>query len=220
MPGPALAARKRQVYRLLADVGRGLASPVRVELLERLADAPRTVEALAEALALPVANVSQHLGVLRGVGLVAATRRGRAVEYRLADATVMPVLAATRAFAVERGRSIEALADPSTEAREPVAPRELLRRARTGAVVLLDVRDPEEYAAGHLPHALSIPLPELRRRLRELPRGRAVVAYCRGPLCVMAGEAVALLRRAGRAADELPMGVVEWQAAGGRLARG
>jgi DNA-binding transcriptional ArsR family regulator len=210
------AARKQLVYGLLARIGHGLGSPVRFELLERLADAPRTVDDLAALVGLPLANVSQHLGVLRKAGLVVAAREGRRVRYAVATAEVHAVLAAVRALGLVQARDVERLTSGAPEA-EPVDVAGLVRRIRAGATLLLDVRDRAEYDAGHLPRALSVPLPELRRRLRELPRDRPLVAYCRGPFCIMAAEAVALLRRSGRPATALPLGVVEWRASGRRL---
>lgn len=216
---PTAAARKRLVYELLARIGHGLGSPVRFELLERLADAPRSVDELAVLVGLPIANVSQHLGVLRKAGLVVAAREGRRVRYAVAGDEVLATLAAVRALGLTQAREVERLVEAGAGDVESVDVAGLLRKVRAGATLLLDLRAREEYDAGHLPRAVSVPLPELRRRLRELPRDRALVAYCRGPFCMMAAEAVEILRRAGRPATALPLGVVEWRAAGRRLHR-
>lgn len=190
-------------------------SPRRLELLELLGQAPRTVEALAEQTAMSIANTSQHLQVLRAAGLVRSEKEGLYVTYRLASAAVVDLLAALRRVAeehvddlAEAKRALLLEADDLT----PVSGKELLQRARSGEVVLLDVRPQEEFAAAHLPHALSVPIDELARRLDELPKTTELVAYCRGPYCVYAAQAVRLLRRRGFNASRLEDGVREWQA--------
>ncbi len=211
---------KDALYEQLARLGKAIAAPKRLELLELLAQGPRTVEALAREADLSVANASKHLRVLRAARLVEAEKRGLYVEVRLAGAEVGPFLLSLRGLAEARLAELERLARDyfeQPEAAEAVSAGELLRRVRAGEVTVLDVRPREEFRAGHLPGALSVPLPELKRRLSELPRERAVVAYCRGPYCVMAVEAVTLLRRRGFTAHRLEQGVVEWRARGGRV---
>lgn len=211
---------KDAVYEQLSRVGKAVAAPKRLELLDLLCQGPRTVEALAEQAALSVANASQHLRVLRAARLVEAEKRGLYVEYRVAGEAVCDFFFSLRTLAEERLAEVERLRRDYFEARgalESVASEELLRRVKRGEVTVLDVRPPEEYRAGHLPGALSIPVGELKARLAELPRGREVVAYCRGPWCVMALEAVELLRKKGFTAHRLEQGVVDWRAAGGRV---
>jgi rhodanese-related sulfurtransferase len=193
-------------YGELARIGKALGSPVRLRLLDLLRQGTRTVEALAAAAGESVANSSQHLQHMRAAGLVAAERRGQHVEYRIAGERVSSVFAALRAL----GESI--LPELSRLRRELGAlpaeeRRELLARIRAGEVTLVDVRPEEEYRAGHLPGARSIPLGELRERLGELPRRGEVVAYCRGPYCPFARDAAAILEAAGFRARHLDLGV-------------
>jgi rhodanese-related sulfurtransferase/DNA-binding transcriptional ArsR family regulator len=199
-------------YGELARIGKALGSPVRLRLLDLLRQGTRTVEALAQEAGESVANSSQHLQHLRAAGLVAAERRGQHVAYRLAGEGVSSVFGALR----DLGESI--LPEMARLRRElgvlpPEERRALLSRIRSGEVTLVDVRPPEEYRAGHLPGARSLPLAELRSRLGELPRRGEVVAYCRGPYCVFADDAVRLLRRRGRPARRLEDGYPEWQRA-------
>ncbi|MCC6216452.1 MAG: metalloregulator ArsR/SmtB family transcription factor [Polyangiaceae bacterium] len=219
MPRPA-RNYQAAVYGHVARVARAVASPRRLELLELLAQRPRTVEALARLAELSVASASQHLQVLRAARLVEAERHGTFVEYRLAGTEVEEALVALRQLAERREREIGELTRDFLERRgvlEAIDSEELLQRVRAGAVTVLDVRPAEEYAAGHLPGAISVPLAELEARLRELPRRRPVVAYCRGPYCMMSAEAVATLRRRGFTAHRLDHGVVEWRARGERV---
>jgi rhodanese-related sulfurtransferase len=201
-----------------ARVGGALASGRRIELLDVLANGERTVEALAGEAGLSVANTSHHLQVLRQAGLVTTRREGTSIHYRLAGPEVFELWRSLRALAASRLAEVERLAAAYVGGRdelEPVTREELARRLRDGdPVVVLDVRPAAEHAAGHLPGAVSIPVGELRRRLAELPRDREVVAYCRGPYCAFAHEAVALLRAEGVAARRLEDGLPEWRAAG------
>lgn len=208
---------KTAIYEQFARVGKALASPHRLELVELLSQGPRTVEALAGMTDMTVANTSQHLKVLRAAGMVESTKEGLFVTYRLADASVADLLLALRAVAERR------LAEVSKISREFLAVNAQLeevdedalrRRIRKGEVTLLDVRPPEEYEAGHLPGAVSVPLPELAKRLSDLPKRREVVAYCRGPYCVLAVEAVKLLRARGFKAVRLGDGILDWAARG------
>jgi len=214
---------KDAIYAQLARLGKAVASPTRLELLDLLSQGPRTVEALAEQAAIPVANASQHLQVLRGARLVESEKRGLHVEYRLADDEVSRFFLSLRTVAETRLAEVEQVARAYVEARgamEAIDGDELLRRVRSGDVTILDVRPLEEYRAGHIPGALSVPVGDLKARLAELPRHREVVAYCRGPYCVMAIEAVALLRKQGFKAHRMEAGVADWRARGWRVARG
>ncbi|HQZ39850.1 MAG TPA: metalloregulator ArsR/SmtB family transcription factor [Vicinamibacterales bacterium] len=211
---------KDSIYEQFARLGKALSAPKRLELLDLLCQGPRTVESLAEQAAISVANTSQHLQVLRGARLVDAEKKGFYVEYRLADDEVCGFFFALRGLAESRLAEVEQVAREYFEERggmEAVEGDELLRRVRSGEVTVLDVRPSEEYCAGHIPGALSIPVGELNARLKELPKGRAVVAYCRGPYCVMAVEAVELLRKKGFTAHRMEQGVVDWRARGWRV---
>lgn len=211
---------KDAIYEQFARLGKAVSAPKRLELLDLLCQGPRTVEALAEQAALSVANASQHLQVLRAARLVDAEKKGLHVEYRIAGAEVCRFFLALRGLAEERLAEVEQVTRDYLERRgamEVIEGDELLRRVRAGEVTVLDVRPPEEYRAGHIPGALSIPIGELKARLKELPRDREVVAYCRGPYCVMAVEAVELLRRKGFKAHRLERGVVDWRARGWRV---
>jgi rhodanese-related sulfurtransferase/DNA-binding transcriptional ArsR family regulator len=210
-------------YEQLARIGKAMASPRRLELLDLLAQGPRTVEVLARESGLSVANASQHLQVLRTGRLVLSEKRGVFVRYRLAGNDVAAFYRALRVFAESRLADIEQLTRAFLDGRgvmEVVDGDELARRMKRGAVTLLDVRPAEEFAAGHIQGARSIPLSQLERRLAELPPGRQVVAYCRGPLCVLAVEAVRLLRRRGFRAERLADGVSDWRERGHRIAVG
>jgi rhodanese-related sulfurtransferase/DNA-binding transcriptional ArsR family regulator len=208
---------KNAIYEQFGRVGKALASPHRIELVELLAQGPRTVEALGRMAEMSLANTSAHLQVLRSAGLVDATRQGLFVTYRLADRSVADLLLALRKVAETRLAEVakisrEFLAEAALL--EPLDEDALRRRVRKGEVTLLDVRPAEEYVAGHIPGALSVPLPELAKRLSELSRAREVVAYCRGPYCVLAVEAVKLLRRKGFKALRLGDGILDWSALG------
>jgi rhodanese-related sulfurtransferase len=209
---------KTALFDEFARAAKALASGRRIELLDVLANGERTVEALAGQVGLSVANTSQHLQVLRQAGLVTGRRQGTSIFYRLADPEVFQLWQALRSVAASRLAEVERLATAYLGARdqlEPVTRQELARRLQDGDdLVVLDVRPAAEYAAGHLPGAVSIPVGELRRRLAELPADREVVAYCRGPYCAFAHEAVAVLREEGFAARRLEDGLPEWQAAG------
>jgi len=214
---------KDDIYGQLARIGKAVAAPKRLELLDLLCQGPRTVEALAEQAALSVANASQHLQILRAARLIEAEKKGLYVEYRLADEQVCGFFHSLRVLAQARLAEIEQVTRAylaGRRAMEPVRGDELLRRVREGAVTVLDVRPSEEYHAGHIPGALSVPVPELKKRLAELPRNREIVAYCRGPYCVMALEAVELLRKHGFKAHRMEQGVIDWRARGWRVERG
>ena len=216
---PATPGRrfKTSIYEQLARVSKALASPHRVELLELLSQGPRTVEALARMADMTLANTSAHLQVLRGGGLVESTKEGLFVTYRLSDHSVADLLLSTRTVAevrlAEVSKATRAFLAENSQL-EPVDEVALRARVRRGEVTLLDVRPPEEYAAGHIPGAMSVPLPELAKQLARLPKRREVVAYCRGPYCVLAIEAVKQLRARGFKAVRLEEGVLEWAALG------
>jgi rhodanese-related sulfurtransferase/DNA-binding HxlR family transcriptional regulator len=204
----------------LAEVAKALGHQHRIELIEQLAQGPRSVEALAERVGLTVANTSQHLQQLRRAGLVDTKREGKRVVYRLADAAeadIVSLLGAVRRVAEHAVASMERIVAAYFRARdqlEPVAATELLTRLRDRSVVLLDVRPEDEYGLGHLPGALNIPLRQLEQRLAELPRKQEIVAYCRGRYCVLSFEAVAKLRARGFNVRRFEEGFPEWKAAG------
>lgn len=213
---------KDTIYEQFARIGKAVSAPKRLELLDLLCQGPRTVEALAEQAALAVANASQHLRILRTARLVDAEKKGLYVEYRLADDQVGRFYVALRGLAEARLAEVEQVTREYLDSRgamEPVEGEELLRRVRKGEVTVLDVRPVEEYRAGHIPGALSVPVGDLKKRIKELPRDRDVVAYCRGPYCVMAVEAVMILRARGFTAHRMEQGVTDWRARGWRVAR-
>jgi rhodanese-related sulfurtransferase len=211
-------AAKVALFDEFARVAKALASGRRIELLDVLANGERTVEVLAGEVGLSVANTSQHLQVLRQAGLVTTRRDGTSIHYRLAAPEVFELWRTLRTLAASRLAEVERLAAAYLGGRdelEPVTREELARRLQDGEpVLILDVRPATEHAAGHLPGAVSIPVEELHWRLAEPPRDREIVAYCRGPYCAFAHEAVELLRDEGFAARRLEDGVPEWQAAG------
>lgn len=209
---------KMELFDQFARVAQALASGRRVEIIDVLTNGDRTVEELARQVSLSTANTSQHLQVLKEAGLVAATRDGTHVRYRLASAAVYKFWVGLRSLASERLPGVTVLIDTylgSREGLEPISREELLARLEAGEpLVVVDVRPVEEYRAAHLPRAVSIPLHELEQRLRELPPERQIVAYCRGPYCAFAPEAVRTLRAHGYAASYLKDGLPEWIAAG------
>jgi rhodanese-related sulfurtransferase/DNA-binding transcriptional ArsR family regulator len=215
--------RKDELYTHFARIGHALASPKRLELLDLLAQGERTVEDIAEQIQVPVKNTSAHLRVLRQAHLVATRREGTFVFYRLADDEAVRLLRSLEAVAhlrLAEARDAARAYLGSRDSLEPVSLAELRRLVQSGEVTLLDVRPPEEYVAGHIPGARSIPIADLKRRLRELPRGREVVAYCRGPFCVFAHDAVALLRQHGFQTRRAEQGLPDWRAAGLPVERG
>ena len=208
---------KTAIYEQFARIGKAIANPSRLELLDLLCQGPRTVEALANEANLGLANTSQHLKALRVARLVEAEKAGLYVTYRLADEQVCQFFRSLRSLAETRLAEIRELTHEFLADRkglEPVDREALLAKVREGAVTVLDVRPAEEYRAGHIPGALSIPLKELERRLSDLPRERDIVAYCRGPYCVLAVEAVEMLRARGFSAFRLEQSVQDWRAEG------
>lgn len=200
MTRPSSRTFKNAAYAHLAEVGKALSSPARLEILELLAQAPRTVEVLAGEIEQSVANTSHHLQALKRAQLVEAERRGLHVVYSLAGSDVAALLVHLQAVATQHVAALEKLTrrffdDP--DGLEPIDRGTLLERLRAGDVVLLDVRPEREFEAGHLPGAMSVPLPALEERLADIPRDRTIVAYCRGPFCALSAEAVRRLRALG-----------------------
>jgi rhodanese-related sulfurtransferase/DNA-binding transcriptional ArsR family regulator len=208
---------KERLYAQFARLGKALGSPLRLELLELLAQGERTVDSLAKETSLSVANVSQHLKALRAACLVESRKQGLFVWYRLADPIVFELSRTLRTVAERRLAELERIVSEHFGDRsgaEAVSIEELVRRGRSGDVVVLDTRPAGEYAAGHIAGALSIPVDDLEKRLQELPKKKAFVAYCRGPYCIYADRAVEILRASGRRANRLREGFPEWRAAG------
>jgi rhodanese-related sulfurtransferase/DNA-binding HxlR family transcriptional regulator len=204
-------ASKTALFEAIALMGKGFASPIRLELLDLLAQAPRTVRELARASEQSIANTSQHLQAMQAAGLVSRRREGTSVRYALAGADVLALWLALRSASAARLAEVERAARAYLgDEVEAIGREELLARLRRGDVVLVDVRPSEEFAAGHIEGARSIPIDELERRLGELPTDREVIAYCRGPFCAYAHQAVRTLERAGRRARRLGEGWPEW----------
>ena len=216
-------AFKDSIYEQFARIGKAIDSPKRLELLDLLCQSERTVEALAKESNLSTANASQHLHVLRAARLVEAEKNGLFVTYRLADADVCSLVRSVRLLAEKSLLEVEAIAKQFLKGRgnlEPVEREKLVEEVRKGAVTVLDVRPAEEYIAGHIPGAVSVPLKELERCLSDLPRHQQIVAYCRGPYCVLAVQAVEILRAQGFHAVRLEDGVPDWRARGLPVAEG
>jgi len=210
-------AFKNQLYEQFARIGKALSSAHRLELLEVLAQGEYSVEAVARETEMSIANASQHLQVLRAARLVEVRREGVYIYYRLADEQVFTLWQTMRHVGEVRIAEIDRIVDTYLHDRnqlQPIGAAELLQRLVEDTIILLDVRPVEEYTAGHLPDALSIPVTELEARLSELPQDREIVAYCRGPYCVFADEAVTLLRTNGYSARRLEQGLPDWRALG------
>ncbi len=209
---------KTELFDQFARIGAALASGRRIEMLDVLANGERSVEILAGEVQLSVANTSRHLQVLKEAGLVVSRRAGTSIFYRLATEDVYRLCAALRSLAANRLAEVERLVAAYVGSRdelEPVTRQDLRHRLAAGEdLLILDVRPRDEFRSGHLPGAISVPVDELRRRLDQLPRDRQIVAYCRGPYCAFAPEAVALLRSHGFEARRLEDGLPEWAAAG------
>lgn len=208
---------KDRLYEQFARIGKALANPRRLELLDLLAQGERTVEDLAREAAMSVANTSRHLQELRAARLVEVRREGLYGYYRLADGGVFGVWRAIRGLGEARLAEIDRLVGTyltDRESLEAVDAQELLAKMREGGVVVLDVRPEKEYRAGHIPGARSVPVNALEAALETLPKDKEIVAYCRGPYCVFSDEAVRLLEKSGYRASRLVEGFPEWRAAG------
>lgn len=211
------AEARSALYAQFSRLGKAVSNPKRIELLELLAQAERGVDELAAASRMDVSNTSAQLQVLSRARLVEHRREGKRVLYRLADDSVSRFLVALREIGRARLAEVEQVARDYFQARdrlEPVSSTDLLERLQRGQVLVVDVRPAREFAAGHIPGALSMPLAELDARLPELPRDAEIVAYCRGPFCVLAPQAVEILRQAGFRARRLEDGLPEWRLAG------
>lgn len=213
-------ALQQELFDTLAQVGRALGSGHRLALLERLAQAEAPVETLASTTGLSVGNTSQHLQQLRRSGLVTANRSGKQMVYRLTDERIVTLLVLLRQVAETNLAEMERLVsrlfsdDDAGGTLEPVSRKELLTGLESGRIVLLDVRPEEEYRAGHLPEAINLPLEQLETMVEELPRDREIVAYCRGPYCVLSHEVARRLRQLGYQVRCFEEGYPEWKAAG------
>lgn len=209
---------KKRIFAQLARMAKALAHAHRLDLIEALGQGERSVEELAGTIGLPIANTSHHLQVLKDGGLARARRDGVRIYYALADDDIPAVLAGLGRVAERRLAEVDRILREEFASRDeaqPVDRKELLRLAKAGDVTVLDVRPEGEYRAGHIAGAVNIPLPELARRLAELPRGKQVVAYCRGPYCLLSFDAVRRLRAKGFRARRLAEGFPEWKADGG-----
>jgi rhodanese-related sulfurtransferase len=208
---------KDRLFEQFARVGKALASPKRLEIVDLLAQGERTVEEISRETAMSVASASQHLQVLKAARMVEARREGLYVHYRLADEDVFRTWQAVRALAESRLAELERVVDTylkDRDALEALDATELMERLSDDGVIVIDVRPEEEYRAGHIPGARSVPVGVLEAALQTLPREREVVAYCRGPYCVFSDEAVAFLRARGYRARRLRQGLPDWRAAG------
>jgi rhodanese-related sulfurtransferase len=208
---------KDRLFGQFARIGKALSSPRRLEIVDLLGQGERTVEEIAKETSMSVASASQHLQLLKAARMVETRREGIYMHYRLADEDVFRTWQAVRALAESRLSEVDAVVEAylvDRDALEAVDSSDLLERLRDGSVVVLDVRPEEEYRAGHIPGALSVPVDALEAALKTLPRDREVVAYCRGPYCVFSDEAVAFLRARGYRARRLRQGLPDWRAAG------
>jgi rhodanese-related sulfurtransferase len=208
---------KDRLFGQFAKIGKALSSPRRLEIVDLLAQGERTVEEIAGETAMSVASASQHLQVLKAARMVEARREGLYAHYRLADEDVFRTWQAVRALAESRLSEVHGVVDAyldDRDALEAVDAAELMERLNDGSVIVLDVRPEEEYRAGHIPGALSVPVDALEAALQTLPRDREIVAYCRGPYCVFSDEAVALLGSRGFRARRLRQGLPDWRAGG------
>lgn len=208
---------KGALYEQFARLGHAVSSPKRLEMLDLLSQGEKTVEALAEQTETPLKNTSAHLRALRQARLVETRRQGTYIYYRLADDAVIRFLQSLQALGRSRLAEVEQITNLYLQRRDqlqPVSLTELRRLVRSGEVTVIDVRPREEYEAGHIPGALSVPVSELPRRLKEIPKSREVIAYCRGPYCVYSVDAVGILRKHGYSARRAADGLPGWRTAG------
>jgi len=208
---------KLELFSQFARIGKALSNPNRLQLMELLAQGERGVDALAKVAGLSTANASQHLQQLKQAGLVNTRKEGLNVYYRLSGEDVLELFLSVRQVAQRHIADVDRILDSllgNKDELEPVGAKDLLARASDGNITVLDVRPPEEYAAGHVPKAINVPLAELEAFVKQLPKGQEVVAYCRGPHCVLAFDAVQTLRELGFNARRLEDGFPEWQLAG------
>jgi rhodanese-related sulfurtransferase len=214
---PANHAAKQRIYEQFSRIAKALAAPARLELLDVLLQGERAVDALAQATQLSVPNASQHLQVLAGARLVDARRHGQRVLYRIADTSIEVLWHALRRAAETRLAELDSVVRDYMGGRddfEPIDRAELVGRLKAGTVTLIDVRPFEEYQAGHIAGAVSVPLARITAFAKTVPKGRSIVAYCRGPYCVLSVQAVTALRKRNITALRLEDGVSEWRAAG------
>lgn len=212
-----MTSAKKQIFEQFADLARTLGHANRLELIEHVSQGERSVERLAELTGMSVNNTSQHLHHLRRAGFVRSRRAGKRVLYSLGDGPIGSVLSALRCYAERNCAEVREIVSDYFEKLdklEPVSREELIKRLTDSSVVLLDVRPEDEFALGHVPGALNVPLEELEQRLADLPKDREVIAYCRGPYCILSFEAVAALRAKGYQVRRLEDGFPEWVAAG------
>jgi rhodanese-related sulfurtransferase/DNA-binding transcriptional ArsR family regulator len=210
-------APKRIIYEQLSIVARALGNAHRLEIIEHLGQGERSVDGIASRAGLSVANASQHLQALRRSGLVFGRRAGKSVLYRLADDAAIDLLSALRRIAERNVAEVQRTVEryfSNRDSLKPVARDELLRGVKDGAMIAIDVRPEDEFAQGHVPGAINIPLSALKRRLADLPKRKEIVAYCRGPYCILSFDAVDTLRKSGFKARRLEDGFPEWKAAG------
>lgn len=214
---------KDDIYEQFSRIGKAVSSPKRLELLDLICQGPRTVEVLARESSLTVANTSRHLHILRGAGLIEGHREGTYVAYQIADPAVCEFFRSMRLLAEKRLADIEQITRRFLDGREgleAVDREELIERVRRQSVMVIDVRPVEEFQAGHIPGAISVPLKELESRLAEFPKDKEIVAYCRGPYCVLAIQAVETLQARGYRAVRLEDGVQDWRGRGYYVAVG
>ncbi|MBF0267346.1 MAG: metalloregulator ArsR/SmtB family transcription factor [Alphaproteobacteria bacterium] len=212
-----MVSPKLKLLEQFAVLGKALSNPHRLDLLELIAQGERSVDELAKAAGLAIANASQHLHALRRSGLVLSRKSGQQVLYYLSGDDVLALLAALRQTAERHVAEVGLVVQgyfKEKDRLEPVTRSDLVQRMKDGLVTVLDVRPEQEFAAGHIPGSLNVPLKDLKRRLKDLPKGSQIVAYCRGPYCVLAYEAVAFLREQGLPASRLQDGMPEWRASG------
>ncbi|MDO8874752.1 MAG: metalloregulator ArsR/SmtB family transcription factor [Pseudolabrys sp.] len=208
---------KQALYEQFAMVAKAMGNAQRLEVIEHLAQGSRSVEALAAKMKLPTANVSQHLQAMRRAGIVTSERDGRFINYRVSDESVLAAFAAVRLVAERQSAEVARVVHEWFHRRdemEPISRVELAKRMKKGLVTIIDVRPPDEFQLGHLPGAINVPISEIKSRLSLFAAGRDIIAYCRGPWCVMSFEAVAQLRSKGLSARRLEDGLPEWKAAG------